>query len=189
MTVGQEQRDSLQGLLILATPAIEEPIFRRTVILVLEHNPEGAVGVVLNRPSPVPIEAAVEQWSALACHPAVIFTGGPVDPESAIALARVRPGVLTEAPLLVGRIGIVDLAKDPEQLSKDVTDLRIFGGYAGWAAGQLESELYDKGWWVANPLADDLLSEEPNGLWHAVLARQDGSLAWYAHYPDDPDLN
>jgi putative transcriptional regulator len=189
MTVGQEQRDSLQGLLLLATPAIEEPVFRRTVILVLEHNPEGAVGLVLNRPSPLPIDAAVKKWSWLACHPAVVFTGGPVDPDSAIALARIRPEVVTEIPLLVGRIGIVDLAKDPEQTGKDIAALRIFGGYAGWGAGQLENEMYDDAWWVVDPVADDLLTRTPNTLWQAVLARQRNKLAWFAHYPEDPEMN
>lgn len=189
MRVGQEQQDSLKGQILVATPIIEEPIFRRTVILLLEHNPDGALGVVLNRPSPVPVDAALEKWAPLALHPSVVFTGGPMDTDSAVGLAQIRPESTSEMQLFKGRVGVIDLSDEPSSVSKEIMGLRIYSGYAGWGSGQLEAELNEDAWWVLDLNSQDVSTQEPSGLWHQVLRRQSGKVAWFANYPDDPESN
>src|ERR1700739_1622568 len=84
--------DALTGRLLVATPLLEDPNFHRTVVLVVEHEPgQGTLGVVLNRPTEVPVGQVLEPWTELATDPPVVFTGGPVSPNSALALALV-PG-------------------------------------------------------------------------------------------------
>jgi putative transcriptional regulator len=171
--------------------------FGRSVVLVLDHDDDGALGVVINRPTPVDVAEVLPTWQPLACEPGVLFQGGPVALDSALGLAVV-PGTAEEAePLgwrrVVGRLGLVDLDTPPEVLAAEVTRLRIFAGYAGWGAGQLEDELRQGAWYVVPADPDggfaDAFTAAPDGLWRAVLRRQGGDLAMVSTYLDDPSLN
>jgi putative transcriptional regulator len=83
--------ESLGGRLLVATPLLGDPNFRRTVILIVEDDPdEGTLGVVLNRPTEVPLGQVLEAWTGLVTGPPVVFRGGPVSPNSALALAMAR---------------------------------------------------------------------------------------------------
>ena len=180
---------SLAGRLLVATPALADPHFERSVVFVLEHDNEGALGVVLNRPTPVDVSEVLEPWAELAGEPGVVFQGGPVALDAALALAVV-PGA---GPLgwrrVHGSIGVVDLDAPPEVLAAEVGSLRVFAGYAGWGAEQLERELDEGAWYVVDSEPGDVCAPEPERLWRAVLRRQHGSLAMLATYPDDPSLN
>jgi putative transcriptional regulator len=184
------------GRLLVATPRLDDPNFRRGVVLVVEHDPgEGTLGVVLNRPTEVPVDRVLPPWATLVTGPSVVFQGGPVALDSALALARV-PG--SDDPLgwraldgipAVSRLGLVDLDAPPEVLAAEVTELRVFAGYAGWGAGQLRSEIEEGAWFVLPGEPHDVFIDDPEQLWRTVLRRQGGELAIVATFPDDPSLN
>jgi putative transcriptional regulator len=181
---------SLTGRLLVATPALTDPNFDRAVVLLLDHDEEGSLGIVLNRPTPVDVGDVLEPWAALAGEPGVVFQGGPVSLDAALGVA-VIPG--TEGPLgwrrVHGAIGLVDLEAPPELLAAELGSLRIFAGYAGWGPGQLENELEEGAWYVVESEPGDVSAPDPERLWRAVLRRQRSELAMVATYPDDPSLN
>jgi putative transcriptional regulator len=174
------------GQLLVATPLIGDPNFERTVVLLIAHGPSGAFGVVLNRPSDTRIEEVAAAWTAVAAAPGVVFVGGPVAQEVVLGLGR--PGTPGEAtgPLVAG-CATVDLNAEPDE--GRWWDVRLFAGSAGWAPGQLEDELAEGAWWVADGTAADVLGADPDGLWATVLRRQRGEVAWFANHPDDPTAN
>ncbi|CAL9556573.1 hypothetical protein SUDANB145_04532 [Streptomyces sp. enrichment culture] len=189
---GMTEVSSLTGRLLVATPALTDPNFERAVVLLLDHDEEGSLGVVLNRPTPVGVGDILDGWAALAGDPGVVFQGGPVSLDSALGVAVV-PGDGDGDPLgwrrVHGAIGLVDLEAPPELLAPAVGSLRIFAGYAGWGPGQLEDELAEGAWYVVESEPGDVSSPLPERLWREVLRRQRSELAMVATYPDDPSLN
>lgn len=178
------------GRLLVATPALDDPNFRRAVILVLDHDEEGALGVVLNRRTDVELPEALASWEPLLAGPAVLFGGGPVEPDAIVALGASTSVVTPEgvAPLF-GRIRLVDLDTDPAVAAADLERLRIFAGYAGWGPEQLEDELEQGAWLAVDAEPDDVFSPTPQQLWGQVLKRQPGELKLLSTYPADPSLN
>ena len=192
--------ERLKGRLLVASPNLGDPNFERTVVLILEHGGEGALGVVLNRPSDLDVAEPLPEWARAAAHPPVVFIGGPVAPSAAVCLARVaRDGaargwepVLGPSDSLsgeLGPLGTLDLDSDPDEAITGLDEIRVFAGYAGWAPGQLEAEIEAGGWFVVDAEAGDPLCPAPEELWANVLRRQRGSLAFFATYPPDPSLN
>ena len=184
------------GRLLVATPLLGDPNFKRAVVLIVEHEvTEGTLGVVLNRPTKIPVGQVLEQWTELVTDPSVLFRGGPVAQNSALALAMV-PGkeeplgwrALDGAPALA-RLGLLDLDAPPRLLAPAITSLRVYAGYAGWSPGQLEAEIDEGAWFVLPAEPGDVFAAEPEQLWRTVLRRQEGDLAFLATYPDDPSLN
>ena len=182
--------DALTGKLLVATPVLGDPNFDRTVVLVLEHTDEGAVGLVLNRPSETEVCEPLPEWDDLTAAPSVIFVGGPVEQKAVIGLARRGAAAADDRwRPLVGGVGIVDLGRGPDALLPAIEDLRLFAGYAGWGAGQLEGEIAAGAWWVVDAQQDDACSHQPERLWTSVLRRQGPRLAMYANFPVDPAVN
>lgn len=188
--------DPKAGRLLVATPLLADPNFRRTVVLIVEHEiAEGTLGIVLNRPSPIEVGQVLEQWTELATDPSVVFKGGPVAPNSALALALI-PGkdepvgwrALDGAPALA-RLGLLDLDAPPRLLAPAIQSLRVYAGYAGWSPGQLDAEIDEGAWYVIAAEPGDVFAPDPERLWRDVLRRQEGDLAFLATYPDDPGLN
>ena len=184
------------GQLVVATPSLVDPHFARTVVLLLQADDEdGALGLVLNRPTGTDVEEVLPDWAPLTCAPPVVFSGGPVQPQAAICLGHKRRG----GPLLGsyaelegvpgGSVGTVDLDASPEELATAVEEVRVFAGYAGWSAGQLEAEVEEGAWWVIDALPVDAFAVRPEDLWQHVLRRQGPPLAFAASYPPDPTLN
>lgn len=170
--------DSLKGQLLVATPALVDPNFARTVVLVLEHAGEGAAGVVLNRPTDMALVGHLPGWEDRAADPEVVFAGGPVSPTGVICLA-----------LCDGEVQPIDPTSDPDEGPGSVDRLRVFAGYAGWGPGQLEAEVVEGSWFVVDSRPDDAVSPHPGDLWRAVLRRQPGRLRLFADYPDDISAN
>ena len=184
------------GQLVVATPTLLDPNFARTVVLLLQADEDdGALGLVLNRPTGTDVEQVLPDWAPLSADPAVVFAGGPVQPQAALCLGRRRLG----APLLAayaevegvpgGAVGTVDLDAEPSDLLPAVGEVRLFAGYAGWAAGQLEAEVEEGAWWVLDALPADAFDGRPEQLWARVLRRQGPPLAFAASFPPDPTLN
>jgi len=179
---------STRARLLVADPELLDPNFARTVVLVLEHNDDGALGLVLNRPRLVSAAEAVPPWGDRLAWPAHLHNGGPVSRDSIIGLGRGPAEPAEGISPLLGRLGVVDLHRDPGDLP-GVDEVRLFAGYAGWMAGQLEAELAAGGWLVVDALEDDVCSPDPEGLWRAVLARQGGLTGLLGGYPDDAGMN
>ena len=163
---------SLAGQILVASRHLADPNFFRTVVLILEHR-EGALGVVLNRPTVITIADVVPDWQDLIAQPPVVFHGGPVERTAAIGLARPDGAVDPEQSafsLTIAEpgweVGIVNLSAEPGALVGVVRDLRIFSGYAGWSAGQLESEIQAGGWLVLDHEGFDPLTSDPSTLWN-----------------------
>jgi putative transcriptional regulator len=187
------------GRLLVASPTLEEPTFARSVILLLDHDEDGTLGVVLNRPTEVPVGQVLPTWQQHTSSPEVLFRGGPVALDSALGLGALLPArptaggedpgaVLGWRPL-VGSLGLIDLDAPPELLTDGLRALRIFAGYAGWGSGQLDDELAVGAWYVVDSEPLDAFSAAPEELWRVVLRRQRGELAFLSTYPPDPSLN
>jgi putative transcriptional regulator len=184
------------GDLLVATPSLLDPNFERTVVLLLDIDDDGALGVVLNRPSTVAVAEILPDWSQLTGTPDVLFRGGPVSPDAALAVGASMTfgmGTTDIEPLgfrrLYDDVGIVDLETPPELAGPMLAHLRIFAGYAGWGREQLREEIRTGSWYVLPSTAGDLFGTDPLGLWQRVLRRQPGELAWVSTRPADPTLN
>ncbi len=181
---------SVKGRLLVATPALEDPNFYRTVLLMLEHGEEGGLGVVLNRPSEMELSGPVPDWEPLAAPPPVIFFGGPVAPGTAICLARSTCDEEGEGwTRLFGPVGALDIGRSPPDVAQPIDDIRVFSGHAGWTPGQLEGEIAEGAWFVVDAEPGDALSPQPLELWRRVLRRQPGRVALFSAFPPDPSLN
>jgi putative transcriptional regulator len=179
------------GKLLVATPQIEEGVFRRSVVLVLHHDEDGAQGLVLNRPIDADVDAVLPGWEEHATRPAKVFQGGPVQLDSALGLVAV-PGDSPEPTgvrRLFGAVALVDLDTPPTLVVPEVAGLRIFAGYAGWSAGQLEDEVATGSWYVVGSESGDVFTAEPDDLWSLVLRRKGQQYALLSTMPIDPSLN
>jgi putative transcriptional regulator len=181
-----------KGRLLLATPPLEDPNFDRAVIFVLEHHEDGAIGLVLNRPSDEALEAPLDRWIDLQTAPSSVFTGGPVETNAMIGMATTK--VMVDEPIehitpISGLIASTDLSADPAIIAAHIDTVRVFRGYAGWGSGQLNIEIDQGAWLVLDAEVEDVFSDRPEELWHTVLKRQPGRLSWLALAPDDLSLN
>ena len=179
--------ESLQGQLLIASPALLDPNFRRTVVLVTEHTEEGAAGLVLNRPSPVGVAEVVPALEPLADDGEQVWVGGPVQTDAVLVLGEFADPEDAAVPLF-GSLGFPSL-EEPEEVVTATTRRRVFAGYAGWGAGQLEDELERDDWIVEPAAADDPFTDAPEALWSDVLRRKGGVYELVARMPEDPSLN
>jgi putative transcriptional regulator len=180
--------DSARGQLLIAGPALLDRNFWRTVVLMVEHNAEGALGLVLNRPSETSIGDAVPQLHELLDSDDPLFIGGPVQPSAVIVLAEFEDP--SDAALLAfGDVGVLGTGASLDDPASGVRRGRAFVGHAGWGPGQLDGEL-ERGDWIVEPATvEDAFSREPEALWPEVLTRKGGSYALIARMPPDPSVN
>ena len=178
---------SLRGHLLISGASLVDPNFRRTVVLIGHHDEEGAVGVVLNRETEVAVEEAVPTLAPLVPPGERLFLGGPVQPQAAVVLADLEHPERVEV-VAFGSIGFLPEEVDPEALGP-LRRARVFAGYSGWGAGQLEAELAEGAWIVEPAQPDDVFAEDAEALWSDVLRRKGPSYALMASMPFDPSLN
>ena len=181
--------ESLRGQLLVAAPTLLDPNFSRTVVLIAEHTEEGAMGIVLNRESELEVEEAAPPLGDLVEAGARVHEGGPVQPTSVVIVGEFADATEQAATLVLDRIGFVGAEADFDTLADDLERVRIFAGLAGWGPGQLEAELEREDWIVEPALPEDVFSDDPDGLWSAVLERKGGQYALVARMPEDPSLN
>ena len=183
--------DVRAGMLLVATPQLVDPNFADTVVLMLDVDDNGALGVVLNRPSGVPVMDVLDTWGEIASEPEVLFRGGPVSTEGALGVGLLRND--DDVPVgfreVDGALGLVDLDTPVELVTGSLAGMRIFAGYAGWGAEQLAAEIEEGSWYVVAGQAADVFRDDPADLWRDVLRRQPGELAWHSTRPVDPELN
>ena len=180
--------ESLRGNLLVASPALLDPNFLRTVVLVVEHGEEGALGLVLNRPTEASVEEAVPGLADLVEEGALVFVGGPVQPEAVMVAAELDDPA-EAAAIVFGDVGMLPGVEDPATLAAATRRTRVFAGYAGWGAGQLEAELAEEAWIVEAAVPEDVFGEAPEKLWSDVLRRKGGQYAIVARMPSDPSMN
>ena len=180
--------ESLRGKLLVASPALLDPNFERTVLLVAEHTDDGAMAVVLNRPSEAGVTDAAPELAGLVDPDEPIHVGGPVQPLAVTILAEFD--VPDESSMLVfGRIGFLKVEEDMTPPDEVTARARVFAGYAGWGPGQLEEEMEREDWIVAEPDPEDILGPDPEALWSQVLERKGGRYTLLARMPLDPSVN
>ena len=179
--------ESLRGHLLIAGPALLDPNFWRTVVLVGEHSDEGALGVVLNRSSETPVEEALPELTLLAEDLGAVHVGGPVQPSAVVVLADFVDPVAAET-LVVDSVGFLPSEVEPDLLG-ELRRARVYAGYAGWGPGQLDGELEEGSWIVEPARPEDVFTDDPEGLWSDVLRRKGGPFAVLAAMPPDPSLN
>ena len=184
-------RDPRAGDLLVASAVLTDGVFDQTVVLVLDSDSDGALGVILNQVSQTTLESVLPDWVPTVSEPKLLFHGGPVSPNGAICLASVAekgeepPGWRP----LFDRVGLLHLDTPIEIVSGAYTDLRIFAGYAGWSPGQLAGEVAQQMWHVVAAEYDDVFGQHPTGLWRRVLRRQPTELAFFATWVEDPEWN
>jgi putative transcriptional regulator len=180
--------ESLAGQLLIASPSIHDPNFRRTVVFITAHTDEGAVGLILNRRSDATVGEAVPQLAALTNDDERVFVGGPVNPDGVAVLAEFDDPA--DAGVVVFEdVGFVALDEVLEGEQPDLQRRRVFAGVAGWGPEQLDDELGRDDWILEPADPDDIFTDDPDGLWSAVLRRKGGSYELVARMPLDPSLN
>ncbi|MEO8330263.1 MAG: YqgE/AlgH family protein [Candidatus Nanopelagicales bacterium] len=186
----------LTGCLLVASPTLGDTNFDRSVILLVDHDESGALGVIINRPSTIDVGSILPEWHVYSTTPPVVFHGGPVGRDSALALAALAAGPAFDESAepegfrrVFGPLGLVDLDAEPERMAGEISTLRVFAGYAGWEPDQLEQEIKQGAWFVVDSTDADPFQPDPQDLWAQVLRRQGGELALVATFPEDPTLN
>ncbi|MFO6452949.1 MULTISPECIES: YqgE/AlgH family protein [unclassified Aeromicrobium] len=181
---------TVRGQLLVATSAIDSGPFRRSVVYVLDHDEDGALGVIVNHPLESDLDEVLPGWADSANAPGCLFEGGPCAMDSALAVGVVSD--MASRPIgwrqMAGRVGIVDL-EGPVPVGGELLGLRVFAGYAGWSTGQLEEEIAEGAWLVVPAQDGDLISPAPDRLWSEVLRRQAGDTRFWSTLPDEPGLN
>ena len=178
--------ESLQGKLLVSSPALVDPNFRKTVVLIAHHDDDGAMGLVLSRPSDVRATEAVPLLDGIPGADDFVFVGGPVQPEAFMVLADFDDVDEAAAPIMES-LGFMPADAEPEDLA--IRRLRLFAGYSGWGSGQLEAELAEESWIVVDAATDDVFADDPEELWRAVLHRKGGMFSLMENMPFDPGLN
>lgn len=172
---------------MVASPALHDPNFRRAVVLVVAHDDDGAVGLILNRESDAEVGEAVPELGRLVAPGALVSVGGPVQPEAVVVLAEWEDA--DEAGSIVFEdVGLMASEAELESVSAATRRVRVFAGYAGWSGGQLEAELTEPSWIVEDAQAEDVFGEHDD-LWASVVRRKGGAFKLVATMPEDPSLN
>jgi putative transcriptional regulator len=177
----------LEGQLLIASPAMSDPNFARTVVAIANHDEDGALGIVLNRPSETEVVDAVPELDGVVDSDEVVYVGGPVQPAIVVLAEFENPA--EAAYLVVGAVGLVSDRTGLEHLGSATARRRVYAGYTGWGPGQLEAELEREDWIVEPALAADVFAEDPLELWGLVLQRKGGQFRLLARMPLDPTVN
>lgn len=177
------------GVILIAPPMMQDPTFRRSVVLLCEHGVDGSFGLILNRSVTLQLADVVE---GMELYRGPLSMGGPVQPETLHFLHRFgdQIGETTEVIDDVfwgGDFEAVQKMVQSRETSAD--DIRFFLGYAGWSPGQLDAEIEQDSWILTPSNASMIFQEAPDKLWTTILRRMGGEYALLANFPDDPRMN
>lgn len=178
---------ALDARLLLSGPALYDPNFRHTVILLGGHAEEGAFGVILNRPTEFAVADVFPPLGPLAGPDAKVYIGGPVQPAQPVVLAELRDPTQAGVPVF-GSIGFLT-GEVPASLGSSIVRARVFAGYSGWGPGQLEAEFADDAWILEPARESDVFDAEPQSMWRRVLERKGPEYRQIAMMPFDPRVN
>lgn len=182
--------DLAVGQLLVATQPGRGGYFDRSVVLLIEHQAEGTVGLCLNVMSEIPVHNVLTAFADLMSPPARVFEGGPVNQDVVVALGE--PADPDSPPpgweRIAGSIGVVDVNYPSELLATSFTQLRVFVGLSAWSPGQLEGELIRGSWFRTRVRSEDVFGD-PEGLWRRVLRRMGGTTGRWSTWAAEPSLN
>lgn len=181
-------RMSLRSKLLIASPALVDPNFARSVVLIAEHTDDGAMGLVLNRPSDAEVSIAVGELGGIVAPGDLVYEGGPVQTSAVMVLAEFKDPAAAAAVIL-GDVGFLPSRGVPDDLAEGLRRTRVFAGHSGWGPGQLDAELEEGSWIVVEAQIDDVFAPDPDELWVEALERKGGAFALLARMPDDPSVN
>ena len=179
--------ESLRGHLLISNGGLFDPNFRHTVVLVGEHNADGALGVVLNRALNVTVQEAVPGLSALVPAGEPLFEGGPVQLASPVLLAELEHPELADV-LVFGSVGFL-VGEVSEEVGPGIVRARVFAGYSGWGPGQLEVEMENDPWILEPARVGDVFTDAPDLLWSQVLERKGPKYRQLSRMPFDLSMN
>jgi len=183
--------NSLQGQLLVAVPQLPDANFHRTVVLMLQHDAQGAVGLILNRSTPVELR---EVWKEITGRDVTvsgpIFIGGPVEGP---LMALHTSAELADAPVFGGVFVTSQKPKLESLVERGEHPLRLYTGYSGWGAGQLEGELAAGGWFIAKASLEIVFADDDDAVWKQVAESIGRQIAFgdidERRIPPDPSLN
>ena len=178
---------SLRGHLLISSGGLYDLNFRHTVVLIGEHNADGALGVVLNRPMNVTVQETLPTLGDLVPPGELLFQGGPVQPSSPVLLAEFADPDSADI-LVFGSVGFI-VGEVSSDIESSILRARVFGGYSGWGPGQLEAEMAADSWIVETAREDDVFTDEPDLLWSRVLERKGPEYKKLSRIPYDPSMN
>jgi len=162
-----------KGMLLVASPSLDDPNFRQSVVLIVDHGPEGTLGLILNRSTNVLLSEALPDLTVLKGTTYRLFTGGPVMPTHLLLLFRVEEPPADARSVFDGvYVGVT--RKAVERIitqAKPTETFRAFAGFAGWAPGQLGFEMLQGAWATLLPDAMDIFDKDPATLWQDSLSR------------------
>lgn len=188
-----EREDVAPGMLLVAAPGMYSPEFARTVVLVIERDIDGTLGVILNRRSDMALANVMPEWADLAASPEALYLGGPVMPQAAVAVGVTKNGVDIDSAehytRLANKLVHIDLGMNPEMIADELEGIRVFAGYAGWDTGQLEEEIARGDWFIAPALPGDVIAPGKADLWGDVMRRQAMPLPLFATFPANLEDN
>ena len=179
--------ESLRGRLLISSGGLFDPNFRHTVVLVGQHDAEGALGVVLNRALNVTVEQAVPPLAGLVAPGELLYQGGPVQPTSPVLVAELAHPELADIPIF-GSIGFL-IGEVSSDIEPGIVRARIFAGYSGWGPGQLEAEMEQDSWILDPAREEDVFTDSPDLLWSRVLVRKGPEYHHLSRMPYDPSMN
>jgi len=177
------------GRILVSEPFLLDSYFKRSVILLGEHGTEGSVGFILNKPTDLTLNDALEDFPPFEMP---LYFGGPVQTDT-IHFLHTMGDKLEGSKLILpgiywgGSLEMLKLLIDTNQINKD--EIRFFAGYSGWEPSQLDAELKGRTWLVSNCKKDFAFSTEPEELWGQVLRNMGSQYAILANFPEDPSLN
>jgi putative transcriptional regulator len=178
-----------KGTLLISEPFFTDPFFKRSVVLLIEHNEEGTLGFILNKPIDINLNEALDGFPDFN---AKVYFGGPVRRDNLYyvhTLGEKLPGSYEVSPGLYWG-GNFDILKSLiNSGSVNEHDIRFFVGYSGWEPNQLDSEMNEQSWLVANSKIDYVMSEHADNLWGSILKDMGKQYAILANFPEDPSLN
>ncbi|WKD58424.1 hypothetical protein CAPI_09505 [Corynebacterium capitovis DSM 44611] len=184
-----ERADPEAGSILVAAPGMESPEFMRSVVLILENGAGGTLGVILNRRTETAVHNILPEWVDLVAKPQALYSGGPLAPQSAVAVGVTKNGVAIEdhpqLSRLANRLAHIDLRVEPSEVADLIDALRFFAGYAQWAPGQLDDEIERGDWFVAPALPSDVIAPGGVDLWGDVMRRQAMPLPLFSTFPAD----
>lgn len=178
---------SLKGHVLISSGGLYDPNFRHTVVLLGEHNDEGAVGIVLNRPLNVTVAQAVPPLASLVRPDEPLFQGGPVQPAVPVLLVELEEPGLVDV-LAFGSVGFLVGDVSPDIRSR-ILRARVYAGHSGWGPGQLEAEMEQDSWITEPAVEDDVFTDAPERLWSRVLERKGPEFRRLSRMPFDPSMN
>ena len=163
---GADQQPA-KGKLLVATELVRGDVFAQTVILLLHYDANGAMGIVVNRPTDVEPEEVVADVDAFSGYSGTLYWGGPVRMHTLRVLLRTDTSP-KGAEAIVDSVHLVRIDDGLKETPADLANLRFFIGYAGWGAGQLDSEMNRGSWHVVPALDEHVFAEDPRTLWERL---------------------